>query len=127
MVIDNGQSGCSALTFHPRRAGLSWSLNSRRPYEVGEGDVVQRFVRFGSVLVAVMSLLWAATPALAADVNGSASAWGTNASGQLGDGTTTSHLTAAAIGSLSQVDEVAGGRDFAFALSGGTVSSWGAN
>ncbi len=54
--------------------------------------------------------------------------WGNNASGQLGNGTTTNSLTPVRAGSLSSVTAVAAGHDHALALlNDGTVWTWGNN
>jgi len=79
------------------------------------------------VLIAAVSLLLPAARAEAA-VNGSVVAWGANAFGQLGDGTTSSHFTAAPVANLTSVIELGGGRNFGMALKNdGTVWSWGVN
>ena len=60
--------------------------------------------------------------------DGSVWTWGSNANGQLGDGTTTAHTTPAVVSSLSNVTQVASGASHALALkSDGTVWAWGAN
>src|SRR3712207_1346656 len=66
------------------------------------------------------------TPAAAADP-GTPWTWGANPYGQLGDGTTTAHVTARPI-SRSDVTDIAGGRGHVIALlSAGTVVAWGEN
>jgi alpha-tubulin suppressor-like RCC1 family protein len=58
--------------------------------------------------------------------DGTVRAWGWNATGQLGDGTTTTRLTPVTVSGLTGVVQVAGGRDFALARkSDGTVWAWG--
>ncbi|CAG0994529.1 hypothetical protein BURK2_02590 [Burkholderiales bacterium] len=59
---------------------------------------------------------------------GTVSCWGTNWSGQLGDGSTTSHNAPSAIAGLSGVAALALGDSHACALMvGGTVKCWGDN
>ena len=78
--------------------------------------------------LAAFSLLVTALPSQSAEGDGTVSAWGTNASGQLGNGTNVAHFTAAPVLNLGPVREIAGGRDFAFALkTDQTVASWGIN
>ena len=79
-----------------------------------------------AVVVALLAAL-AAMPARAATPNGAA-AWGYNAAGQLGDGTTTIKRTPVAVSGLSGVTAVAAGGEHSLALlSNGTVMAWGAN
>ncbi len=80
----------------------------------------------GLLLAAVLSVL-AAPGAWAAGSTG-ASGWGTNALGQLGDGTTTSSSDPTPIAGLSGVSSVAAGKDHGLALlSSGKVMAWGDN
>ncbi|MEV4094789.1 S8 family serine peptidase [Streptosporangium saharense] len=60
--------------------------------------------------------------------NGTVKAWGDNAQGQLGDGTTTDHTTPAAVTGLTGVSQVSSRGDHVLALlTGGTVKAWGDN
>ncbi|BEP16520.1 hypothetical protein acdb102_48310 [Acidothermaceae bacterium B102] len=62
----------------------------------------------------------------AAKADGTVWAWGANASGQLGDGTTTAETSPIQVPGLSRVVAVAGGTLAAYALtSDGTVFAWG--
>ena len=66
------------------------------------------------------------TIALADD--GTVYAWGNNAYGQLGDGTTLSRLEAEVVPGLADVVDLFAGRDHCLAVTGaGTVWSWGRN
>lgn len=59
---------------------------------------------------------------------GTVDAWGENAHGQLGNGTTTSSDVPVAVTGLTEVTKVSGGGFFSMALHGnGTVATWGSN
>lgn len=65
---------------------------------------------------------------LAVKSDGTVWSWGHNGSGQLGDGTTTSHTTPAVVPGLSNAIAVAAGYYHSLALTAdGTVWAWGAN
>ena len=60
--------------------------------------------------------------------DGTVQCWGSNNSGQLGDGTTTNHSSPAPVSELSDVDFLAAGSDFVCAhKTDGTIWCWGAN
>ena len=62
------------------------------------------------------------------ETSGSVVCWGQNASGQLGDGTTTARGTPAPVGGLSGTVELAAGAShFCARSSAGAVSCWGSN
>ncbi|WP_146058915.1 RCC1 domain-containing protein [Actinomadura rubteroloni] len=65
---------------------------------------------------------------LAVKADGTVWAWGSNSSGQLGDGTTTSRTTPAQVPGLNGVVAVAAGSNCSLALKAdGTVWGWGSN
>jgi len=62
---------------------------------------------------------------LALKSDGTVWAWGDNTSGQLGDGTTTTHWTPAQVIGLTGVRSIAAGDDFSLAVEGdGSASGW---
>ena len=78
--------------------------------------------------LAVTGFSVASDHALALLSDGSVWAWGKNASGQLGDGTTASRTQPQAVPGMSNVIAVSAGRCHSLALRGdGTVWSWGCN
>ena len=65
---------------------------------------------------------------LALMANGTARAWGRNAEGQLGDGTTTQRNSPVAVATLTNAIAIAAGQDHSLALlADGTVRAWGYN
>jgi alpha-tubulin suppressor-like RCC1 family protein len=66
--------------------------------------------------------------AMALESDGTVWAWGDNASGQLGDGSTTDRLSPVQVSGLSGITAIAAGGQFAVAIKGdGTVWAWGNN
>lgn len=64
--------------------------------------------------------------ACALQEDGHVSCWGDNASGQLGDGTTTGRLTPTAVSGVSNAVKIVAGQSFACALDAtGSISCWG--
>jgi alpha-tubulin suppressor-like RCC1 family protein len=77
---------------------------------------------------AFASLALARTSACGIESPGSVVCWGQNASGQLGDGTTTAHGAPAPVGELTGIVQLAAGDSHFCARSGaGAVSCWGSN
>ena len=85
----------------------------------------------GAVLTNVVQISSGSGHTCAVLVSGVARCWGLNASGQLGDGTTTSRLTPVAVGGANPltgvVQIVAGSFHTCAVLSTGQVRCWGAN
>jgi alpha-tubulin suppressor-like RCC1 family protein len=113
---------------------LAWGLNGGG--QVGDGTTLQRrspvpsLVGSGSGITAVIGGGGVGDgQTLAVRSDGSAWSWGSNASGQLGDGTLVQHTLPAAIPDLpSGVVAVAAGAAHSLALSDdGSVRAWGTN
>ncbi|MEV0456349.1 PKD domain-containing protein [Catellatospora methionotrophica] len=84
--------------------------------------------QLGVVLATLMVVV--ATPAVtaAADVTYTAWTWGGNSLGQLGNGSTTARRTPGAVPGLTDIVQIAGGRDHVVALDAdGRVWTWGGN
>jgi regulator of chromosome condensation (RCC1) repeat-containing protein/Regulator of Chromosome Condensation (RCC1) repeat protein len=58
---------------------------------------------------------------------GSVKCWGDNKTGELGDGTTTSHNTPVNVSGLSNVDSISAGANHTCAVTAGAAKCWGAN
>jgi alpha-tubulin suppressor-like RCC1 family protein len=79
-------------------------------------------------LTGVMSISAGGSNSLALKSGGTVFAWGNNASGQIGDATTTERDVPVAVSGLSGVTAIAAGSQHSLALkSDGTVWSWGDN
>ncbi|MET9677515.1 chromosome condensation regulator RCC1 [Streptomyces sp. NPDC006482] len=59
--------------------------------------------------------------------DGTVKSWGSNATGQLGNGTTTSQSFPATVAGLSGVSEISAGLNHVLAVKGGRVLAWGSN
>ncbi|HSS68760.1 MAG TPA: hypothetical protein VLK34_09440, partial [Nocardioidaceae bacterium] len=76
------------------------------------------------VIVAPMIAI-AGAPGANADAGDTVSTSGLGSDGQLGNGSTGNRTTFGAVNTLTDVDEVAGGREHVVALVGGRVYTWG--
>jgi alpha-tubulin suppressor-like RCC1 family protein len=112
--------------------GDSTTTNRAAPVHVcAPGASAPCDVANGNVLQSVLNLGAGGTSAYAVLTDGTALSWGTNSSGQLGDGTLISRLTPVPVSGLgpgSGVISMSGGAGFAVALKAdGAVVAWGAN
>jgi alpha-tubulin suppressor-like RCC1 family protein len=110
-----------------RNAVVSWGSNNIG--ELGDGTFTSRSA-YGAVSglgSGIVQVAAGSSFGLALRSDGTVWAWGSNGSGQLGDGTTTaSQTTRAQVTGLSGVIAVAAGTDQSLALrSDGTVWAWG--
>jgi alpha-tubulin suppressor-like RCC1 family protein len=117
---------------------VAWGLNSSG--QLGDGTVVQKLypvtakLANGSALTGITQIACGATHTLALKSDGTVWAWGANASGQIGDGTTTTPKSfatqvkvSASVFLTNVVSIAAGSAHSAVAKNDGTVWTWGLN
>ncbi|MGQ4715405.1 RCC1 domain-containing protein [Streptomyces anulatus] len=110
---------------------VAWGHNTNG--QLGDGTSANRNVASRASELTGVKLIAAGADHNLALVGGSGNggvvmAWGHNATGQLGDGTTEQRNTPVSVTGLTGVQLVAGGREHTTALlSDNTVRSWGAN
>lgn len=125
-AVETGHNHSVAL----RSDGTVWTWGLNADGQLGDGT---RTNRKAPVRVAGLSnatkIAAGRNMTYAVKADGTVVAWGRNAEGQIGDGTTATHrLVPTRVGSLTNVVDVAGGRDHGLALrSDGSVWAWGAN
>jgi len=107
----------------------SWGLNGSG--QLGDGTTTDRHTPVtaaGETGADAIQVSGGGFHSLALLNNGTIEAWGTNAEGQLGDGTTTDHSTPGTVAGLLSVRAISAGRSHSLALlSNGTVMAWGDN
>jgi alpha-tubulin suppressor-like RCC1 family protein len=120
-------------SFAVQSDGRVWAWGLNNTGQLGDGSTTNR-----TVPVQVSGLAGAVTIAgdssfyyvhnLALKSDGTVWAWGSNTSGQLGDGSTTGRLTPVQVSELMGAAAIAGGFSHSLALkSDGTVWAWGDN
>ena len=113
--------------FNPSGA-VSWGYNSYG--DLGDGTTAARYLPgpVSGLTSGVVQVAAGIRDGLAITSGGIVWAWGSNESGQLGNGTLTGHDTPEQVAGLSGVRQVAAGWDHSLALrSDGTVWAWGGN
>ncbi|MEU7025043.1 Ig-like domain repeat protein, partial [Streptomyces sp. NPDC046203] len=121
----------SAQQAPPTDLALSWGYNTRG--QLGDGTTTNRFLPGDVVLpegVELTALSASGFFSMALTSDGRVLAWGENDFGQLGDGTTTNHLTPAYadIPAGTTITAIDTGQFFSLALtSDGRVLAWGLN
>ncbi len=129
IAIAAGMSHSLAL----REDGTVWVWGHNTNGQLGDGTSANRNVASRASELTGVTLIAAGANHNLALVGGPGNggvvmAWGHNATGQLGDGTTEQRNTPVSVTGLTGVQLVAGGREHTTALlSDNTVRSWGAN
>jgi alpha-tubulin suppressor-like RCC1 family protein len=112
-----------------KSGGVScWGFNGDG--ELGDGTMIDRTtpVTVSGLASGATAIATGETSTCAVATGGAVLCWGGNATGQLGDGTTTSHLTPMPVTGLASVSAVVIGYGFGCALTNaGTVKCWGEN
>jgi len=126
MAISAGGSHSLAL----RHDGTVWAWGNNANRQLGDGTTTGRRPTPLQVrdLDRVESISAGNEHSLALRDNGTVWAWGNNANGRLGDGTSVQRPTPVQVLGLSGVEAISSGRNHSVALrSDGTVWSWGWN
>jgi alpha-tubulin suppressor-like RCC1 family protein len=130
-AISAGENHSLAL----RNDGTVWAWGSNSEGQLGNNTTtnsnkaIEVLNTSGTALSNIVAIAAGENHSLAVDSSGNLWAWGYNANGQLGDGTTTNHLEAEEINLSGQtVTAVSGGGFYSLAItSTGTALAWGAN
>jgi len=129
---DSAESGMSNPVTPTARQMFGWGDNFSG--QLGDGFVARRVTptqvgtATGWASVAAGGVLGAAGHTVAVKTNGTLWAWGENAYGQLGDGTTTSHASPIQVGTATNWASVAAGNHHTVAVkTDGTLWAWGRN
>ncbi|WP_428564642.1 MAG: hypothetical protein ACP59X_02605 [Solidesulfovibrio sp. DCME] len=112
--------------------GTVWAWGDNSNGQLGDGTTTNRAQPVKTVnltnIVEVCAAPFAGSHALALKNDGTVWAWGSNGSGQLGNGTTTRQLTPVQVTGLDNIVAIAAGSAHSLALKNdGTVWAWGAN
>jgi alpha-tubulin suppressor-like RCC1 family protein/fibronectin type 3 domain-containing protein len=133
-LIGSGFTAVAAGAFHTialKNDGTLWAWGKNDAGQLGDGTTQNRYapVQVGSDYSVISGALAAGNAhSVALKPDGSLWAWGANASGQLGDGTSTGSVAPKAIEPSTVFTTVAANGNHTLALRpDGTVWSWGSN
>ncbi len=116
--------------------GTIWAVGRNQAGQLGSGTNMDSstpvaVLGASAPISGITSVRVGSLHSLALDNTGKVWAWGSNANGRLGDGTTVSRNRAVAvqdsIGILQGAEEVCAGDGFSLAIRGGVVLAWGQN
>jgi alpha-tubulin suppressor-like RCC1 family protein len=113
-----------------RNDGTLWAWGRNASGQIGDNTTTQRptAVQVTSLGTNVVAIAAGESHSLAITANGKLWAWGSNSSGQLGNGTTTSSSVPVEVSTLTNVIAVTAGASFTLALTGdGRLWGFGTN
>jgi len=125
-AVSAGDKFTLALAYN----GGVWAAGTNSVSQLGDGTTSSRvgWVAVSNLTSGVMAISAGTNFGLALLTNGMVKAWGFNASGQLGDTTTTTRATNVLVTNLTSVVAIAAGGSHSLALlTNGTVRAWGNN
>jgi len=124
-------NGGANHTISLKEDGIVWAWGCNLTGQLGDGTNVSRWLPLsmtGLTNVVAISTGGSSGFSLALNTNGTVRAWGVNANGQVGDGTTTTRTSPVPVTGLSNVVAVATGANNSLALlADGTARAWGQN
>jgi alpha-tubulin suppressor-like RCC1 family protein len=110
-----------------RSDGTVWAWGDDRFGELGDGTTAAHRARFQHVpgLTGITQIAAGNSSSFAVRADGTLFAWGSNSSGQLGDGTTASRSIPELISGVTGVTQVSSGLNHTLAIAGAKHAIWG--